>query len=80
MADKKVERNVRSSDQERPRTPAEKLTSSLSHEGTVNVDELQHDKAKAALLKKFRERDERYRQRKERSGKDEAHPPEGGET
>lgn len=61
MADKKVERNVRSSDIEHPHTPTEKLTSSLSAEGTLNTEHPRQDKAKAELLDKFRERDERYR-------------------
>lgn len=61
MADKKVERNVRSSDQEHPRTPTEKLTASLSSEGTLNTENAENDKARADLLKKFKERDERYR-------------------
>lgn len=62
MADKKVERNVRSSDQERPSTPTQKMTAALSDAGTVNMAHAEHDKGKAALLDRFRDRDERYRQ------------------
>lgn len=61
MADKKVERNVRSSDEERPTTPTEKLQSSISKAGTINMAHLSADKAKSTLLDKFREREERYR-------------------
>ena len=61
MADKRVERNVRSSDQEQPRTPTEKLTASLSSEGTLNTEDAENDKARATLLDKFKERDDRYR-------------------
>jgi len=61
VADKKVERNVRSSDQEHPRTPTEKLTASLSSEGTLNTENAENDKARATLLDKFKDRDERYR-------------------
>ncbi|MHB9150134.1 MAG: hypothetical protein ACYC33_08680 [Thermoleophilia bacterium] len=62
MADKKVERNVRSSDQERPSTPTQKMTAALSDTGTVNMAHAEHDKGKAALFDRFRDRDERYRQ------------------
>lgn len=62
MADKKVERNVRSSDQERPSTPTQKMTAALSDSGTVNMAHAEHDKGKSALLDRFRDRDERYRQ------------------
>lgn len=61
MADKKVERNVRSSDQERPQTPTQKMTGSLSDSGTVNIAEAGRDKAKHALLDRFRDREERFR-------------------
>ncbi len=61
MADKKVERNVRSSDEERPTTPTEKLQSSISKAGTLSMAHLAADKAKSTLLDKFREREERYR-------------------
>jgi len=61
MADKKVERNVRSSDEERPTTPTEKLQSSISKTGTLSMAQLAADKAKSALLDRFREREERYR-------------------
>ncbi|MBU2603033.1 MAG: hypothetical protein KKA32_12850 [Actinobacteria bacterium] len=61
MADKKVERNVRSSDQDRPSTPTQKMTGALSDGGTLNVAEAAHDRGKGALLDRFRERDERFR-------------------
>lgn len=61
MADKKVERNVRSSEEERPTTPTEKLQSSISKTGTLNASHAAADKAKSVLLDKFREREERYR-------------------
>ncbi len=61
MADKKVDRNVRSSDQERPQTPTQKMTGALSDSGNVNVAEADKDKGKTALLDRFRDRDERYR-------------------
>lgn len=60
MADKKVERNLRSSDQERPQTPTQKMTGALSDSGNVNMAE-DRDKGKTALLDRFRDRDERYR-------------------
>ncbi len=61
MADKKVDRNVRSSDQERPQTPTQKMTGALSDSGNVNIAESDKDKGKTALLDRFRDRDERYR-------------------
>lgn len=61
MADKKVDRNVRSSEEERPVTPQEKLESSISKRGTLNMAKLAADKAKSALLDRFRQREERYR-------------------
>ncbi len=61
MADKKVERNVRSSDEERPTTPTEKLQSSISKRGTIHTAHHTADKAKSTLLDKFREREERFR-------------------
>jgi hypothetical protein len=61
MADKKVERNLRSSDQERPQTPTQKMTGALSDSGNVNMAEADRDKGKTALLDRFRDRDERYR-------------------
>lgn len=62
MADKKVDRNVRSSDQERPSTPTQKMTGSLSDSGTVNIAQADRDKGKSALFDRFRDRDARYRQ------------------
>jgi len=57
MADKKVERSRR----ERPLTPTEKMRAALSDPGTMNMAEPTHDKGKAALVDKFREREERWR-------------------
>lgn len=61
MADKKVERNIRSSEEERPATPAEKLQASLSDKNTLNMAQSARDRAKPALLDRFRDREERYR-------------------
>ncbi len=61
MADKKVERNLRSSEEERPVTPSEKLQASLSDKNTLNMAQSAKDRAKPALLDRFREREERYR-------------------
>lgn len=61
MADKKVERNVRASDQERPSTPTQKMAGALSDTGTVNMSQVGRDKGKAALFDRFRDREERYR-------------------
>lgn len=87
MADKKVERNVRSSDQDRPSTPTQKMTGALSDGGTLNVAEAAHDRGKGALLDRFRERDERFRlaqsmsdkatRSSSRPGEAEASPEEG---
>ena len=57
MADKKVERSRGG----QPLTPSEKLTASLSDQGTLAVSDARHDKGKAALVDKFREREERWR-------------------
>jgi hypothetical protein len=57
MADKKVERSGR----ERPLTPTQKMNASLSDQGMVNMAEPTHDKGKAALVDRFREREERWR-------------------
>jgi len=57
MADKKVERSFR----ERPLTPAQKITGSLSDQGMVNMAEPAHDKGKSALVDRFREREDRWR-------------------
>ncbi len=57
MPDKKVSRNG----QNRSLTPTQKMETALSEPGTVNVAEASHDKAKAALADKFREREERWR-------------------
>ena len=57
MADKKVERSGR----ERPLTPRQKLKAALSDQGSLNMAEPTHDKGKAALVDKFRDREERWR-------------------
>lgn len=57
MPDKKVSKSSAS----RPLTPSQKLEASLSDSGTVNMAEPAHDKARAALADKFREREERWR-------------------
>jgi hypothetical protein len=57
MADKKVERSKRL----RSLTPTEKMEAALSDPGTMNVSEAGHDKGKATLVDKFREREERWR-------------------
>lgn len=57
MADKKVERSRR----ERPLTPTEKMRAALSDPGTMNMAEPAHDKGKAALVDKFKQREERWR-------------------
>ena len=76
MADKKVERSGR----ERPLTPTQKLKAALSDSGTVNMSEPSHDKGKAALVDKFREREERWRREqtmRDRQGARSAGPGEG---
>jgi hypothetical protein len=57
MADKKVERSRRVT----PSTPTQKLTASLSDEGTLDMADRRHDKGRAVLVDKFREREERWR-------------------
>lgn len=57
MPDKKVSKSAAA----RPLSPSRKLESSLSDTGTVNMAEPKHDKAKAALTDKFRQREERWR-------------------
>ena len=56
MSDKKVGRLGG-----RPITPTEQMERALSDAGTVNVADLPHDKGKAAVADKFREREERWR-------------------
>jgi hypothetical protein len=56
MSDKKVGRIGG-----RPVTPTDKMEMALSDPGTVNVSDLPHDKGKAAIADKFREREERWR-------------------
>ncbi len=57
MADKKVERPGR----ERPRTPTQKMQAALSESGTMSMADTAHDKAKSALVDKFRDREQRWR-------------------
>lgn len=57
MADKKVERSGR----QRPLTPTKKMEAALSDPGTLSVAGAAHDKGKAGLVDKFREREERWR-------------------
>lgn len=57
MADKKVDRYR----PDRVVSPNQQTTSALSETGTINVAEAAHDKGKAALLDKFRQREERWR-------------------
>jgi hypothetical protein len=80
MADKKVERNIRSSDEERPSTPSQKLQASISDGGTLNMAERPHNKAKAALLDRFREREQRFRRDQSDHAQAEAVPPTPGPT
>lgn len=57
MADKKVDRS-------RPDltiNPTQQTTSALSEKGTINMAEPTHDKGKAAVVDKFRKREERWR-------------------
>jgi hypothetical protein len=56
MSDKKVGRIGG-----RPVTPTEQMERALSDPGTVNVSDLPHDKGKAVIADKFREREERWR-------------------
>jgi hypothetical protein len=69
MADKKVERSGR----ERPLTPAQKLSSSLSDPGTVSMADVTHDKGKSALVDRFKGREERWR--REQALRDREVPP-----
>lgn len=56
MSDKKVGRLGG-----RPITPTEQMERALSDAGTVNVADLPHDKGRAVVADKFREREERWR-------------------
>jgi hypothetical protein len=74
MADKKVERSGR----ERPLTPRQKFKAALSDQGTVNMADPTHDKGKASLVDKFREREERWRREqslRDQEARAEQHPP-----
>lgn len=59
MADKKVGRSIRPS--EETRSPSEQLASSLSDKNTISTADPIRDRAKATLADRFREREERYR-------------------
>jgi hypothetical protein len=72
MADKKVERSGR----ERPLNPVQKMRSSLSDTGNVNMAEPAHDKGKSALVDKFREREDRWRREQALHDRESMPPPE----
>jgi hypothetical protein len=55
MSDKKVGRSGG-----RPVTPTQQMERALSDPGTVNVADMPHDKGKASVGDKFREREERW--------------------
>jgi hypothetical protein len=57
MPDKKVAKSGGA----RPLTPSQKLDASLSDNGTVNMAESTHDKARSTLVDKFKEREDRWR-------------------
>jgi hypothetical protein len=61
MADKKVERTIRPSEEERPATPPHTLNTP-SEKGVIGVPHQVDQDAKAALLEKFRVREERLRE------------------
>ncbi len=71
MSDKKVGRFGG-----RPVTPSEQMNRALSDTGTVNVADLPHDKGKAAVADKFREREERWRTEQALHDQHAAHPSE----
>ena len=71
MSDKKVGRYSRS-----PVKPTEQMERALSDPGTVNVADMRHDKGKAAVTDKFREREERWRTEQALHDQREAHPVE----
>ena len=73
MADKKVERNMRSSEEERPAAPTHALTSTAG-QGPQNPKQQPNTDAKTALLERFREREERLRQEDETAAQTEAAP------
>jgi hypothetical protein len=73
MADKKVERSGR----ERPRTPTQKMEAALSDPGTMNMADTAHDKGKAALVDRFREREERWRRDQALRDQQAAHAADG---
>jgi hypothetical protein len=75
MADKKVERNIRSSEEERPITPSQKFQASTSDGGTLKVPEKTDSKARDALLDRFREREQRFRREQSDHAQAEATPP-----
>lgn len=72
MADKKVGRSL----QGRPLTPSQRLQASLSDQGTLDVADPRHDKGKAVLLDKFKEREERWRREQAFHDREAAKEPE----
>ena len=74
MSDKKVGRFGG-----HPTTPTEQMERALSDPGTVNVADLPHDKGKAAIADKFREREERWRRDQSLHDQRAAHPTEPAE-
>ena len=71
MSDKKVGRSSRS-----PVKPTEQMERALSDPGTVNVADMPHDKGKAAVADKFREREERWRREQSMHDQQAAHAAE----
>jgi hypothetical protein len=71
MSDKKVGRFGG-----RPTTPTEQMERALSDSGTLNMADLPHDKGKAVIADKFREREERWRREQASHDQREAHPVE----
>jgi hypothetical protein len=65
MSDKKVERNIRSSESERPISPNPAASSSSGKKPALEPEPVtkgqQGGENKTALFEKFREREERYR-------------------
>jgi hypothetical protein len=69
-------RKVERSGRQRPITPTQKLTSSLSDPGTMSMADPVHDKGKTALVHKFREREERWRKEQAFRDRESAHSAE----
>lgn len=80
MADKKVGRSIHPVDE--TRSPSEQLASSLSDNNIVIMAGPARDQAKATLVGRFREREERYRREQSAKARDEEAgnlPPVAGE-